>query len=73
VQRAARGEATALGAAMMAGLAAGFWADARELPEMTVDRVSEPSRSASERATLREQWGAALAVAGRWRAAGGPR
>jgi len=67
VQRAARGEATAIGAAMMAGLAAGFWRSAEELPEVAVDRVADPSLPPSERAARRDDWAAAVALAAQWR------
>jgi glycerol kinase len=66
VERAARGEATAIGAAMMAGLAAGFWGAVEELPEVVTDLVAEPSWPASERAARRERWSAALALTARW-------
>ena len=66
VQRAARGEATAIGAAMMAGLAAGFWNGVEELPEVLTDRVAEPSLAPAERAGRREQWAAAVELVARW-------
>ncbi|HWC87503.1 MAG TPA: FGGY family carbohydrate kinase [Solirubrobacteraceae bacterium] len=67
IERAARSEATAIGAAMMAGLAAGFWGEVDELPEVVIDLVAEPSWPASERAERRERWSRALALARRWR------
>ena len=67
VQRAARGEATAIGAGMMAGLAAGFWRSVEELPEVAVDRVADPSLHPSERAARRDDWAAAVALASAWR------
>ncbi len=66
VQRAARGEATAIGAAMMAGLAAGFWRSAEELPGVAVDRVADPSLDPSQRAARRDDWAAAVALAAQW-------
>ena len=66
VQRAARREATALGAAVMAGLAAGFWSDVEELPPVAVDMRAEPTWSDRRREVARERWSAALALAGRW-------
>lgn len=66
VQRAARSEATALGAAMIAGLATGFWSSIEELPEIGVDRVAEPSLPPSERTARREHWAAAVELATRW-------
>ncbi|HEY2440550.1 MAG TPA: FGGY family carbohydrate kinase [Solirubrobacteraceae bacterium] len=67
VQRAAIGEATAIGAAMMAGLAAGFWSGPDQLPAVGVDRVAEPSWRPSEREARRERWSEAAALAARWR------
>lgn len=67
VRRAARTEATALGAAIVAGMAAGFWNDVEELPQVAVNRVAEPSLPASERARQRERWAEAVALAARWR------
>ncbi len=66
VQRAARREATALGAAVMAGLAAGFWSDVEELGPVAVDMRAEPTWSDRGREAARERWSAALALAGRW-------
>ncbi len=66
VARAARGEATAIGAAMMAGLAAGFWHGVEELPQVATDRVAEPSLPAAERTARRERWAAAVALAAQW-------
>lgn len=67
VQRAARGEATAIGAAAVAGLAAGFWGSVEQLPQVVIDRVAEPSLPSSERAARREHWAAAVALAAQWR------
>jgi glycerol kinase len=67
VSRAARGEATAIGAALMAGLAAGFWEDLDESSEVEIDLVARPALSPGERAVLRERWVAARGVVGRWR------
>jgi glycerol kinase len=67
VERAGRSESTAIGAATMAGLAAGVWAGGEELPEIAVDLVAEPSLPASERAGRRERWAAARELAARWR------
>ena len=65
VERAARGEATAIGAAMMAGIAVGLW-DAEEVPSVAVDRVAEPSWSEAERELRRARWSAAVEVASAW-------
>jgi glycerol kinase len=67
VARAARGEATAIGAALMAGLAAGFWEDPDEFSEVEIDLVSRPGLSDAERAALRGRWVTARGVVGRWR------
>jgi glycerol kinase len=67
VERAVRGEATAIGAAVMAGLAAGFWHGDGELPAVATDLVAEPSWAPAERAHRRERWAEALALAVRWR------
>ncbi|HWF35539.1 MAG TPA: FGGY family carbohydrate kinase [Solirubrobacteraceae bacterium] len=66
VERAAAREATARGAAMMAGLAAGWWDDIEELPAVAIDLVAEPSGPASERLERRERWAAAVALATGW-------
>jgi glycerol kinase len=67
IERAARAEATAIGAAMMAGLAAGFWSSIDELPPVTIDRVAEPSWPESERLVRRDRWAAAVVLARAWR------
>jgi glycerol kinase len=67
VRRASRGEATAIGAAMMAGLAAGFWSDPAAFPEADTDLVAIPRLAAAERAALRDQWATAVTVAAKWR------
>jgi glycerol kinase len=66
VERAVRAEATAIGAAVMAGLAAGFWHGDGELPGVATDLVAEPSWAPEERADRRERWAEALALAARW-------
>jgi glycerol kinase len=67
VRRAARGEATAIGAAMAAGLAVGFWGSADEFPQVEVDRCAHPSLSGGDRAALRDRWSEAVEVVSRWR------
>ncbi|HWF26262.1 MAG TPA: FGGY family carbohydrate kinase [Solirubrobacteraceae bacterium] len=67
VERAVRAEATAIGAAVMAGLAAGFWDGEGELPGIATDLVAEPSWAPEARADRRERWAAALALAVSWR------
>jgi glycerol kinase len=54
-------ESTALGAAMLAGLRAGFWADSSELEALKeYDRRFEPRMESSERERLKEGWRRAL-------------
>jgi glycerol kinase len=66
VERAARPEATSLGAAMMAGLAVGVWDGVAELPAAVADLVAEPSWPQAERSHRRARWSDAVAVASRW-------
>lgn len=66
VRRSRRAEATAIGAAIAAGLATGFWSHPRELPEVEVDLVAEPALTDAHRASLRERWADAVALASRW-------
>jgi len=66
VQRATCSDATAIGAAMMAGLAADFWSSVDELPDVAIDRVVEPSLHPSELSARRERWAAAVALAAGW-------
>jgi glycerol kinase len=66
-QRTARADSTALGAASLAGLAAGVWDGPEALPEIPLDLVAEPSLAESDRAAARERWAAACEVVGRWR------
>ena len=60
----ARRDATALGAAMLAGLAAGVWATPGEIPPLAADLVAEPKIDA---APLRERWAAARDLVAAWR------
>jgi glycerol kinase len=59
VQRTPRADSAALGAATLAGLAAGVWEGPEALPEIPIDLVAEPSLAAPERAGERERWAAA--------------
>jgi glycerol kinase len=55
-------ETTALGAAYLAGLAAGFWKNVEEVESFwRVERVFTPAMSASERDRLAEGWREAVA------------
>ena len=56
VLRTARADSTALGAATLAGLAAGVWAGPASLPEIPLDRSAEPSLDPADRAAERERW-----------------
>ncbi|MFY8216944.1 MAG: glycerol kinase GlpK [Chthoniobacterales bacterium] len=68
VERPTQVESTAIGAAMMAGLAMGIWADLSELEDIRqIDRVfttTVPSRERKRRIT---QWKNAVRLARRWR------
>ncbi len=66
VARATRGEATAIGAAMFAGLAAGFWDSVEDFPQVATDLIAEPSWEASERLARRQRWSDAVALVERW-------
>lgn len=57
-------ETTALGAAYLAGLAVGYWANQQEIIQLwQMDKCFEPSISADERTALREAWRHAVAQA----------
>ncbi|QDV03540.1 FGGY family carbohydrate kinase [Engelhardtia mirabilis] len=60
VLRPSEVEATARGAALLAGLGAGVWPDASSLPTLPFDRF-EPALSAPERASRMAGWKAAVA------------
>ena len=62
VQRTARPDSTALGAAMLAGLAAGVWDDLDAIPEIASDLVAEPEISQGERDAERARWAAAREI-----------
>jgi glycerol kinase len=59
VERTSRPDSTAIGAAMLAGLAAGVWESASEIPEIAADLVAEPLLSVDARAESRARWAAA--------------
>ena len=60
-------ETTALGAAYLAGLAAGYWKSTDDIAgQLAIDRRFEPSMSRDQAASLRERWQAALARAMNW-------
>jgi glycerol kinase len=66
VRRAHHSESTAVGAAMLAGLAAEFWHDIDELPVVTTDLLAEPSWPAHDRERRRERWRSAVDLASTW-------
>lgn len=66
VRRAARTESTAIGAALVAGLAAGFWSDPAELPPVATDLIAEPTWSAGARESRRERWRSAVELSTSW-------
>jgi glycerol kinase len=59
VQRTARSDSTALGAATLAGLAARVWDGLDALPEVPLDLVAEPELAPADRTRERERWAAA--------------
>jgi len=67
VQRTARSDSTALGAATLAGLAAGVWDRPEALPEFPLDLVAEPELAVSQRTLERERWAAARGLTASWR------
>ena len=67
VERTARHDSTALGAATLAGLAAGLWTGLDALPEIPLDLVAEPALAPADRAQERERWAAARALVAGWR------
>jgi glycerol kinase len=67
VVRPAVTETTALGAAYLAGLGAGFWASPEEITDQwRVDRRFEPRMPQPEARALRERWTAAVGRAKNW-------
>jgi glycerol kinase len=67
VERPSTAESTALGAAYLAGLAAGFWKDEPELgQQLKIARRFEPAMSAARREELYAGWQRALERAKGW-------
>ncbi len=63
-------ESTALGAALMAGLAVGFWQDTNELEDQRrIDRTFEPKEAAASVHQRRARWSDAVARARNWETA----
>jgi glycerol kinase len=56
VERTTRPDSTALGAAMLAGLAAGTWDGPAAVPPVAAGAVAEPSLPRAERDDRRERW-----------------
>lgn len=60
-------ETTALGAALLAGLAVGFWKDAAEIEKLwQVERLFEPQMKPADVATRRQRWNHALERSKGW-------
>ncbi len=69
VQRPAMTETTALGAAYLAGLAAGFWSSQDEIArQWRLEREFEPAMSADQRESLYDGWRRAVERARHWAA-----
>ena len=67
VVRPAITETTALGAAFLAGLAAGFWRGLKEISELPQERRRfEPRMRRSEADNLRERWNEAVSRTKAW-------
>jgi glycerol kinase len=66
VERTARPDSTALGAATLAGLAAGVWDRPEAVPEVPVDLVAEPALAGAARERLRARWAAARDLTAGW-------
>jgi glycerol kinase len=66
VERTSRPDSTALGAAMLAGLAAGLWDSPEAIPEVPVDLVASPALGAAERSRRRERWARACELSHPW-------
>jgi glycerol kinase len=72
VVRPKNAEATAMGAAYLAGIAMGYWKDVESIArQWEVDRVFEPGMDAAERQKVRSIWHHALDRAKGWEAKGG--
>ncbi len=67
VQRTARADSTALGAATLAGLAAGVWDGPDALPPVPLDLVAEPALAGDDREEARGRWAAARELTAAWR------
>jgi len=66
VRRPVHRETTALGAAFLAGLGAGFWSDANLEDLWKLDRQFEPAISRDEADTLQRRWRRAVERSRNW-------
>lgn len=66
VRRAARTEATAIGAAIAAGQAIGTWRQ-EDFGDAETDMTAHPAMSDGERDSLRKRWAEAVEVVAQWR------
>ena len=73
VVRPRNAEATAMGAAYLAGLAVGYWSDVESIArQWEMDRVFEPAMDAAERKRVRSIWRRAVDRARDWSRDGEP-
>jgi glycerol kinase len=63
IERAARADSTALGAALLGGLAAGVWGALSELPLIGSDLRAEPALPDARRRRVRERWAEVITLA----------
>jgi glycerol kinase len=66
IERAARSDSTAAGAALLGGLAVGTWGSLDALPAMTSDLHVEPRLAEAARKRLRERFAEAVGLAGQF-------
>jgi len=70
VLRPKNAEATAMGAAYLAGLAVGYWPDVEAIErQWQIDRVFKPEMSEADRTRVRNTWNRALTRAREWEVA----
>jgi len=70
VLRPKNAEATAMGAAYLAGLAVGYWPDVEAIErQWQIDRVFKPEMSEADRTKVRNTWNRALTRAREWEVA----
>lgn len=66
IERTSRPNGTAIGAAALAGLAAGVWDGLEALPPALPTLIAEPELAPASRALMRQRWTAARDLARRW-------